>query len=85
MSELKTAHSDILESLQVSMGLLQAMDSMPGAYTNPVWKMVYHKAADQSEWLMESSKNMWTDEENKYIEESYDTLTWIGMEALDET
>ena len=55
MSELKTAHSDILESLQVSMGLLEAMDSMPGAYSNPVWKMVYQKAADQSQWLMESA------------------------------
>ena len=82
---MKTAHSDILESFMVSMGLLEAMDSMPDAYRNPVWKMIYQKAADQSVWLMESSKNMWTDEENKYIEDAYDTLTWIGMEALDET
>jgi hypothetical protein len=83
---MKASHSDVLESLQVSMGLLRAMDTIhnkPSA--TPIWKMVYNKAADQVEWIFATDFLLWSEEETKYLSDIHEELIIMGIEAKNET
>ena len=79
---MKTSHSDVLESLQVSMGLLRAMDNIHAEpYTTPIWKMVYNKAADQIDWIFCTDFLLWSEEETRYISDIHEELVALGIEA----
>ena len=83
---MKASHSDVLESLQVSMGLLRAMDDIQAEpYTTPIWKMVYNKAADQVEWIFATDFLLWSEEETKYLSDVHEELVALGIEARNET
>ena len=79
---MKASHSDVLESLQVSIGLLRAMDNIHAEpYTTPIWKMVYNKAADQVEWIFATDFLLWSEEETRYISDIHEELVALGIEA----
>jgi len=73
--------SDTLESFKVSLGLMMSMPH-PNRIKNPVWQMAYAHAADQLDWLLDMEADMFSDDEQAFLDDANKYMVIQSLEIL---